>query len=137
MIGGGLVARRRVSVSGPCPVDEVWDRYVRPGRWPQWSPQIRAVEYPAEVILPGTGGVVHGPVGVRVGFRILDVEAAGPVRSWSWVVSVAGVQLRLRHDVEEVAGDGTRTVLTVQGFGPAVVLYLPVAKMALRRLVRQ
>jgi hypothetical protein len=137
MVGGGLVLRRRVAVSGPCPVDEVWDRYVRPGRWSQWSPQIRGVSYPAEMIAPGTGGVVHGPAGVRVGFRILDVEAAGPVRSWSWVVSVGGVRLRLWHDVEEAGDGGSRTTLTVQGFGPVVVLYLPVAKVALRRLVRR
>jgi hypothetical protein len=64
--------RRRLSVEGPRDADDVWDRYLRPDRWPEWSPQIRSVDY---------------------------------------------------------AG------LTIDGFAPAVLFYLPVAHWALRRLV--
>ena len=121
-------------VSGPRPAGDVWDSYVRPQRWPEWSPQIRSVDYPAETLRPDTTGVVRGPAGLRVDFRIVDVDASGPVRSWSWAVSALGVRMDLRHTVEET-GTGTRTGLTVRGFAPAVVLYLPVASLALRRLV--
>jgi hypothetical protein len=126
---------RTTVVCGPCPADEVWDRYVRPRRWPEWSPQIRAVNYPAEQLRSRTAGVVHGLGGLRVGFRVRDVEANGPVRAWSWTVVAAGVRLDLRHTVEATAA-GSRTGLTVIGPAPVVLLYLPVARLALRRLVR-
>jgi hypothetical protein len=126
---------RVTTVCGPCPADEVWDRYVRPQRWPHWSPQIRSVTYPAERVQPQTAGVVHGLGGLRVHFRILDVEATGPVRAWSWTVTAAGIRLHLRHTVEATPA-ATRTALTVHGPAPAVLLYLPVARLALRRLVR-
>src|SRR5689334_8110702 len=32
--------RRGVVVDGPRAADDVWDRYVRPRRWPEWAPQI-------------------------------------------------------------------------------------------------
>ena len=128
------VVRRRVVVSGPRPADEVWDSYVRPQRWTQWSPQIRSVDYPGATISPHTAGVVHGPVGLRTDFRIVAVDANRPVRGWSWSVSAGGVRLFLWHTVEAIDA-GTRTTLTVQGFAPVVLGYLPVARVALRRLV--
>ncbi len=127
--------RRRLVVSGPRPADDVWDRYVRPSRWPEWSPQIRSVEYAGERLAPGTTGVVRGPGRLPVHFRILDVDASGPVRRWSWTATAAGVRLTLVHTVEATA-TGTRTGLTIDGFAPAVAAYLPAAWWALRRLVR-
>jgi uncharacterized protein YndB with AHSA1/START domain len=127
-------ARRRVVVCGPRPAAEVWDCYVRPHRWPQWSPQIQSVDYPEATIKPDTTGVVHGPFGLPVAFRILAVDASPPVLAWSWSATVAGVSLLLEHTVEAI-GVGTRTTLTVQGFAPAVLGYLPLARLALRRLV--
>jgi hypothetical protein len=127
--------RRAISVEGPHDADDVWDRYARPERWPEWAPQIRSVDYAPDRVTPATTGVVHGPAGVRVRFRIVDVDTAGPVRAWSWTVSAAGVRLMLRHTVEATPA-GTRTGLTVEGFAPAVAAYLPVARVALRRLVR-
>jgi hypothetical protein len=126
--------RRAISVEGPRAAGDVWDRYVRPERWPEWSPQIRSVDYPGERLAAGTSGVVHGPARLPVRFRILDVEEAGPVRRWSWTASAAGVRLTLLHTVEATAG-GTRTGLTIEGFAPAVAAYLPAAWWALRRLV--
>ncbi|WP_433304056.1 SRPBCC family protein [Actinoplanes sp. CA-030573] len=130
-----MAVDRVLTVCGPRAADDVWDRYVRPRRWPEWSPQIRAVSYPAATLHARTSGVVVGPAGVRVGFRVLEIDATGPVRSWSWSASVAGVRLYLRHTVEAVPG-GTRTGLMLRGFAPAVLLYLPLARLALRRLVR-
>lgn len=126
--------RRSVVVCGPRLPNDVWDCYVRPERWPEWSPQIRSVDYPGETLSPQTVGVVHGPVGLRVAFQVMAVDATPPVRSWSWSVSAAGVRLVLWHTVEAVAA-GTRTGLTVQGFAPVVLGYLPIARLALHRLV--
>ncbi|MDP9817319.1 SRPBCC family protein [Spirilliplanes yamanashiensis] len=127
--------RREIGVAGPRGAGEVWDRYVRPARWPEWSPQIRAVEYPGERLAAGTSGVVRGPFGVRVPFEVLDVSEDGPVRSWAWRVSAAGARLVLVHTVE-AAGAGARTGLTVEGPAALVVAYLPAARWALGRLVR-
>lgn len=132
----GLPAlRREISVAGPRPADDVWDRYVRPRRWPEWSPQIRSVDYPGERLAAGTSGVVHGPGGLPVRFQILAVDEAAPVRSWSWTASAAGVRLTLLHTVEATPA-GSRTGLTIVGFAPVVLGYLPAAWWALRRLVR-
>lgn len=133
MVGWPAV-RLGVTVDGPRDADDVWDRYLRPRRWPEWSPQIRTVDYPSETLSPRSAGSVHGPAGLQVSFRILDIDATGPIRSWSWSVSAAGVPMHLRHTVEATA-TGTRTGLTVRGFAPAVVLYLPVARWAMHRLV--
>ncbi|MFF5225448.1 SRPBCC family protein [Dactylosporangium sp. NPDC000521] len=130
-----MALRREVGVEGSRDAGDVWDRYVRPARWPEWSPQIRSVDYARERLAPGTSGVVHGPAGLRVPFQILDVDDAGPVRAWSWTVQAAGVRLHLRHTVRSTGG-GTRTELIVEGFAPVVLAYLPVARLALRRLVR-
>jgi hypothetical protein len=131
---GWPTLRRKLSVEGPRSADDVWDRYVRPRRWLEWSPQIRSVDYSRERLVAGSSGVVHGPVGLPVRFRVTDVEESGPVRSWSWTASAAGVKLTLVHTVEATAA-GTRTGLTIEGFAPAVAIYLPAARWALRRLV--
>ncbi|MGI5183315.1 SRPBCC family protein [Dactylosporangium sp. CA-152071] len=130
-----MTLRREVGVEGSRDAGDVWDRYVRPARWPEWSPQIRSVEYGRERLAPGTSGVVHGPAGLRVPFQVVDVDEAGPVRVWAWTVKAAGVRLHLRHTVRATAG-GTWTGLTMEGFAPAVLAYLPVARLALRRLMR-
>lgn len=131
-MGAGL--RRVLTAAGPRPAGDVWDRYVRPARWPEWSPQVRAVEYAGELLEPGATGTVRGPGGLPVRFRVGDVDAAGPVRRWTWTASAAGVALALEHTVE-AAGDGTRAGLTVTGPAPVVLLYLPAARWALHRLV--
>ena len=127
--------RREISAEGPRTADDVWDRYVRPRRWPEWSPQIRSVDYPRDRLAPDTSGLVHGPAGLRARFDVTAVEESGPVRSWAWAVSAAGVRLSLLHTVEATAA-GTRTRLTIDGFAPAVAVYLPAAWWALSRLVR-
>lgn len=134
MIFDWLKPAYTLTVCGPRPADDVWDRYVRPQRWPEWSPQIRSVDYRYELLRPRTGGVVRGPAGLRVPFRIIEVVDDGPVPMWSWSASAAGVTLHLRHTVEATS-TGTRTGLTVRGFAPVAVLYGPVARWALHRLV--
>ena len=122
-----------IAASGPADPDSVWDRYVHPGRWREWSPQIRSVDYPDPSIAEGGRGSVHGPCGVGVAFEILAVDIEK--RCWTWRVSVAGVTLELGHDVF-AQGSGSRTTLDITGPALVVVGYAPVARVALGRLVR-
>jgi hypothetical protein len=125
-----------VAASGPADPDTVWDRYVHPARWHEWSPQIVAVEYPDDTLSTGRSGTVHGPCGVAVTFEILAIDTE--TRWWSWRVSVAGITLDMLHSVFPVVevGSATRTTLEITGPAPIVLGYLPIARIALGRLVR-
>ena len=128
---------RTLQVRGPAPPDEVWERYVHPARWSQWSPQIRSVRYPHARLVPGTSGTVVGPLGVGVPFDVLDVdESDAAARSWTWSARLGPWRLRMRHEVRPAAGGGTVSRWRVQGPAPVVAAYVPLAWVALRRLVR-
>jgi len=126
---------KSLRADGPRDPDEVWDRYVHPHRWPEWSPQIRAIDASDSRIAPGTTGTVHGPGGLRVRFTVIEVNDTGPVRTWSWRVEALGVHMRLDHSVAP-HGSGTRTTARIDGSALVVLLYAPIAQFALRRLVR-
>jgi hypothetical protein len=140
---GGVRARidvpNEISVRGPRPPDEVWDRYVRPARWMEWSPQIRNVQYGPDRLVPGTDGVVRGPLRLPLPFQVLAVDDTDPARrAWRWRASALGVHVELEHVVEPAppGTGGSVTRLTMWGPAPVVVLYLPLAWVALYRLVR-
>lgn len=130
-------------VTGPVPAARVWERYTVPARWAGWAPHIRAVDLQEEGtvagrIAPGVTGSVRGPVGVRVTFVVTDVDERR--RTWAWTVTFGSgrcgrVRMHLRHGVEPDPR-GATTWLTVRGPAPVVAAYLPVARVALRRLVR-
>jgi len=122
-----------LTVRGPRAAQEVWEDYVRPARWSSWAPQILGVDVPADVIAPGVRGVVHGPLGLRVRFVVTAVDPA--VRRWRWVVSAVGLDVGMEHTVVPVPG-GCVTTLTIEAPAIVRVLYSPVARAALRRLVR-
>ena len=133
-----------LTIQGPRETADVWDRYLRPSRWPEWSPQIRGVRYAHPTLRAGTDGVVTGPLGLGLPFRILQVEDDDPAcRWWTWEVRppglrVPGLTLRLEHEVEPRApheGGGTLTRLRIHGPAPVVLAYRPLAALALRRLV--
>jgi uncharacterized protein YndB with AHSA1/START domain len=129
---------RGVRVTGPAPAARVWEDYAVPARWPRWAPHIVAVDTAADRLAAGVGGRVHGPCGAAVTFRVTDVDE--PARTWAWDVymgpgRLVPLRLHLRHGVEEHPR-GCATWLTIRGPAPAVVAYLPVARLALRRLVR-
>ena len=138
--------RTTVRATGPARPAAVWDKYVRPKRWSEWSPQIRSVDYPEEIITAGSTGVVHGPCGVAVRFEIDEVDQVS--RQWSWRVEVAGIAMTLGHSVmphESTTGGsatstnddgGTTTTLVIEGPAPVVLGYAPLARIALERLVR-
>lgn len=133
-----LTVHREIAVTGQQPPDEVWDRYVRPARWSQWSPRITGVDYAPRRLVPGTKGLVRGPLGVPLPFEVLDVDESDAARrSWRWRAGALGVYVELEHVVEPDASrlGGSRTILVLSGPAPVVVPYLPLARLALHRLV--
>jgi hypothetical protein len=73
-------------------------------------------------------GDVEGLFGVRARFLVTEVdETAG---SWSWDVEVGPASLHISHEVSE-----GEAAIELSG-SPIVVAYAPIARQALRRLVR-
>ena len=129
---------REIAVTGPQSPDEVWDRYVRPVRWSHWAPQITGVDYALERLVPGTKGLVRGPLRVPLPFEVLAVDESDPRRrSWRWRAGALGVHVELEHVVEPdpSRAGGSRTILVLSGPALLVVPYLPLARLALNRLV--
>ena len=124
---------RGVRVTGPLPPARVWERYALPARWAGWAPQIRGVTASADRIAPGVTGRVRGPLGVRVAFVVTGVDEQR--RTWAWDVRCGPVRMHLRHGVEPDPR-GAATWLVIRGPAPVVAAYLPVARVALGRLVR-
>ncbi|MQA36027.1 SRPBCC family protein [Modestobacter roseus] len=119
--------------TGPVDPAEVWDRYLHPDRWSEWSPQISRVTSSAPRIAPGVAGRVHDPLGTSVGFVVGEVSEAG--RRWAWQVTVGPTRLDLLHWVRPGPDGGTTTGLRISGIAPLVVGYAPLALLALKRLV--
>ncbi|MEU8563736.1 SRPBCC family protein [Streptomyces cyaneofuscatus] len=124
--------RRTVRAVGAASAETVWQRYVRTDCWPTWAPQIRAVEAEAE-LRAGMRGRVVPVVGPGVGFLVEAVDHEA--RTWSWRVRIGPVRMRLWHAVRERAPSGAETELRIEGPAPVVVVYAPLARLALRRLV--
>ncbi|MCZ2837751.1 SRPBCC family protein [Modestobacter sp. VKM Ac-2985] len=119
--------------TGPIEPDEVWDRFVRPARWSEWSPQISRVQATAPRIAPGVTGRVYDPLRTSVPFVVDGVSDA--TRWWSWQVTVGPTRLRLAHWVKPAPDGGTTTGLRISGFAPLVLGYAPLALLAIKRLV--
>ena len=128
-------------VSGTADPVTVWSRYAEIGRWPEWASQIRAVQRSAETLGPSVVGTVIGPAGLRIAFKVLDVDDAA--MSWSWRVGAGPLRLRMRHRVLGRRSGGSTATLEIDGPGPAPRMtgllveqaYRPVARSALLRLV--
>lgn len=126
-----------LAVTGDADPDTAWERYARPALWSTWAPQIRSVECSVDEIAEGATGIVHGPAPVTARFTVTEVRTE--LRSWSWTVRVGPEPLALGlHLAHQVLDDpaGCRTTLAVTGPAPVVLLYAPVARFALSRLVR-
>lgn len=124
-------------VDGPTPVEVAWERYADPMLWSTWAPQIRSVRLDGRSrpgrIAPGVTGTVHALFGVSVPFAVTEVDEAA--HRWSWTVHPPGLTMRLGHTLEARSRGGTRTGLVVDGPAPVVLAYVPVARLALHRLV--
>ena len=123
----------RLRARGGASATAVWDRYVHPDRWPEWSPQIRRVDVPSDRLVTGLTGTVRGPVGISVRFVIESVDP--DAMTWSWRVWLGPLTFRLHHEVRSIAR-GSETTLRIEGAAPFVLVYAPVAQLALVRLVR-
>jgi hypothetical protein len=124
--------RGSIRVAGPASPDQVWERYAVPERWPGWAPQISRVQASAPRIAPGVTGRVWAPLGLRVDFVVTEVD--GRLRTWAWSVRLGPLRLRLQHGVQADPA-GSATWLRVHGPAHVVAAYLPVARLALHRLV--
>lgn len=123
--------------------DLVWERYARLELWSTWSPQVRRAEPDGARLSAGLEGLVHGPAGIAARFVVTAVDEEA--RTWSWRVHPAlstlvtvPLALELDHDVRARPG-GSQTSLTIAGSllaTPLVAGYAPLARLALRRLVR-
>ncbi|WP_122615309.1 SRPBCC family protein [Streptomyces sp. Tu 4128] len=128
------MASLTIHAEGPIDADTAWQRYARLDAWASWAPQIRRVHADRRLLVPGLTGQVESVAGIRVPFR---VEAVDDVRrTWSWRVRVGPVGIRLHHRVHAREG-GCRTDLTMNGPGLVPAAYAPLARFALRRLVRR
>ena len=130
-----LTAPAVLAAEGPRDADAAWERYARVDRWTGWAPQLRAVRADGARLRVGLVGTVHGPGGPGLPFTVTAVDE--DARTWSWEVGprVAGRRLRLHHGVA-ADGAGSRTWLRVDAPWPLTLPYLPVARLALHRLVR-
>jgi hypothetical protein len=123
-----------VHATGPLAPDEAWERYAQPALWSSWAPQISRVESSTERLAVGAAGRVYAPLGVYVSFV---VDAYDEVqRQWSWTARRGPLKLHLTHGVEARGAHGSATWLRVRGPLPIVLGYLPLARLALGRLVR-
>lgn len=123
----------RVSATGDLAPEHVWARYTEPRRWSVWAPQIREVDYPHEVVEPGTTGRVTGVGGVIAVFRVDAVDH--DARTWTWSVRSGPLRVVLAHGVE-ASEDGSTAWADVHALWPVVLGYVPIARWALGRLVR-
>lgn len=132
-----LATTTTVRATGRADPADVWARYVMPRHWTGWSPQIRAVSgLPLdEPVVAGSTGTVHGPAGLGVAFTVVEVDEAA--RRWSWRVRLGLVDLHMAHGVDCSPGTpGSTAWARITGPLPIVVGYAPLARHALRRLVR-
>ncbi len=125
--------RRLVAVEGPDDVDTVWERYAVVARWSSWAPPIRSVESSSERLVAGMTGAVHGPPGIRVGFVVDAVDEVA--HTWRWQVRMGLLRMSLEHAVVATNSGGSAAMLVVEGPTAPVLLYPPIAQIALGRLV--
>lgn len=123
-----------IGATGPADPDVVWNRYLRPENWREWSPQISSVRYPGSEISDGGRGRVNGLCGIGLAFEVLYVDTEN--RCWTWRVKPVGVDVVMTHAVLATDG-GTRTTLEIDGPLPIILGYAPIARIALGRLVRR
>jgi hypothetical protein len=123
-----------ISARGNATPHEAWARYYDTRHWPQWSPQIHSVHTDdGPFIRAGLTGKVRSILGPAVRFRIDAVDE--PAGTWSWTVRFGPLTMRLVHGVEPDAA-GCSTWLRTTGPSPVLVGYLPLARLALGKLVK-
>ncbi|MGY0021511.1 SRPBCC family protein [Streptomyces sp. cg35] len=125
--------RLTLRAQGAADVDTVWQRYAQPALWPTWAPQIRSVETEHE-LRAGMRGRLRPVAGPAVRFVVTAVDHRA--RTWSWRVQAGPARMRLWHAVRPSGGTGAVTRLRIEGPVLVVLAYAPLARRALRHLVR-
>ncbi|GAA1504500.1 hypothetical protein GCM10009740_39670 [Terrabacter terrae] len=126
--------RSSITVTGDADPTLAWSRYEHLVLWPTWSPQISDVIAATPSLSTGLTGLVVGPLGVRVPFEVLGVDAEA--MEWRWRVQYGPAHAILEHTVRAAPG-GCSTCLVIDGPAFVVLGYRPLAQLALRRLVRR
>ncbi len=111
----------------------VWERYADLDAWPGWAPLIVAVECEDDRLRTGATGTVRGPGGLPVRFAVEACDHAA--RRWRWLVRAGPLELVLDHEVLARPGGGSVATLSLEGPWPVLLAYLPMAQLALQRLV--
>lgn len=119
--------RRWVTQELDVPAAVAWGLLTDIAAWPTWGPSVRSALLDEGRFEGGATGTVTTAVGVRLRFRITEVD---PGRAWSW--EVMGVPAT-GHRVEPLGPQRCRVGFSVPW--PAVG-YLPVCGVALRKLGR-
>lgn len=122
-----------ISASGSADAGTAWERYAVPANWPRWAPQITRVAASADRLAAGVTGRVFGPLGVSADFTVDAVDE--PARRWAWTVSRGPLTVRLQHGVRPRERGGSSTWLSIDAPLPIAFGYVPLAYLAIRRLV--
>ena len=125
--------RASVTETGRASPAVVWSRYENLDLWATWSPQVQEVIAATRRLAPGLTGLVVGPLGVRLPFEVMQVDAEA--MRWSWHVRYGLVHATLDHSLSPAPGGGCTTELVIDAPAYAVLAYRPIAALALRRLV--
>ncbi|WP_432080737.1 SRPBCC family protein [Streptomyces sp. WAC 04229] len=123
-----------IHASGPCDADTAWQRYACLDEWASWAPHIKRVRADGRSLVTGLSGTVESVAHVTVPFEVEMVDHSK--RVWTWQVRIGPLRMALRHDVQ-AHGGGSRAGLTMHGPSPVLAAYAPLARLALRRLVRR
>ena len=119
----------RVARRGPAGKYEMWRRCRDLQQWPTWMAGVRDVEASGD-LRPGLEGALVLPGGVRVAFDVLAVDTLGP--AWTRVLRLGPLRLEVEHHVDEGFG-----LVDVSGPFPLPLLYVPLARRSLSRLLRR
>ena len=125
------VSSLTVRAQGPAAVPDVWEAYADPQRWPEWAPHIRRVDAIGR-LRPGLAGQLWSIVPRPVSFEVTGVDAKR--RRWSWRAAIGPLRMRFDHGVD-ARGAGSGTWITMHGPLPLLMIYAPVARLAVHRLV--
>ncbi len=128
--------RQRIHVRGTSTPELAWARYYYFAKWSEWSPLIQSVECDNDHLRSGQTGIVRGPCELGIKFTVITVDEQARTWDWKVVVPVLGSTLLLHHTVT-VDKNGCATELVIEGAAPLVLGYLPLARLALTRLVRR
>jgi hypothetical protein len=124
---------RTIRARGSASPEIAWQRYVELAQWSSWAPHITGVEAEATYLRVGLTGVVRVVGGLGVPFTVTALDH--PAMTWSWIARVGSLALTFTHTVVP-AVDGSTTTLAMEGPAVLVTGYIPLAEIALLRLVR-